>query len=392
MNTLPSAESVRNALSAAFPELEGKPISPQVVRDRATATLTETVVIDAWRTFPQVDHADLGVRTEALAGYYRTLMEEAGQAKPCYLPDETAIRMALTPADQYGRGSREGLLVSSWCLRKEWELGRACGVMGLPYGVAYEGFVQAVNETRAFSWVVHEGYLHAAEQYGRIVQTATGRPPLHPGPAVPSQQRRATPASGGESRLAKFDKFLGAVEQEWSQQGHSTAKLQGVRNVVDALGQRAAGAKVTDWTSRALFGATIPELIERGEEAKAAEEQERQRRREEAEAEERRLQAERDRVRQIRAKIVAGEDITTSEAALLTDWSNREVAETNLRAQQQAAEATLRAARITAQATADAQEEAARLAEEQLKATKAGNKLLDDIDQRQWTSRRDRIF
>jgi len=175
--------SVRHVLPETPPDQ-----SPRTIRRQALLSLRTAAAVEARRRFPDTNLPDSRRRLDALKRLHRNTVEICHPV-PVTLSDDQAAMLARSSSDEYGMALEDSAGLAAWCLRKEWELGRAQGIdrdeAGISYLQPYESFCEAAS--RVCDQTINDELVRQLVEYPQIIRAVTGRPPVSQEPIFEGQ-------------------------------------------------------------------------------------------------------------------------------------------------------------------------------------------------------------
>jgi len=202
-----------------FPDMEM--VTPHELRQQAIGTVTAAVSIEMYRCLPSVDGTNPEKRDQLLDEWHRYVVHSTEPRNNYHVNWEEASSLADSSIDEYGRGLQESAELASFALVQEWKMAKMLNQNVDEYGHPYEENLDEFLLRMAPVIGMHSSneYYRNLHWYSKIVQDATGQPPLTQAPPPNIIPRSRLDLLSSENlRIAHSQGYLAPEEVDYMNQ------------------------------------------------------------------------------------------------------------------------------------------------------------------------------
>lgn len=185
-----SSSEIHSNVKRAFPDISDR-VHPESIREQSVNNLRAAVSIEVFRKFPDADLEDPDQRDAQLKHIHSYIVENA-LPTDVDMDDDTAEILSTATDDMYGSGYEDSVGLTSYGIRREWDLARSMNIEndrdGIPYGNSYDEYLESVDGK--FQEEASNEYMRQVARFPHIVHSVSNRYPLSDRPIFQNQDMR----------------------------------------------------------------------------------------------------------------------------------------------------------------------------------------------------------
>lgn len=174
---LTDPHAISKSFTKVFDEIDIA--TPYNMNAASEQTIKGFVSLEALRRFPESDVQDPAERAQILQKIESEIIDEVQTYEATNYSDDMMIGFRDSSEDQYGMGTDEAMIIASFAMRREWEMGRAAGETensrGIPYSLPLEKYM--LHHRAHLQNVARVEFRRNLAYYPQIIKDATGHLP-----------------------------------------------------------------------------------------------------------------------------------------------------------------------------------------------------------------------